>query len=194
MDSWKEFDQNPVSHSVAHHLVSILELLEEYGYARVSAVARSLEITRGSASITLKNLKARGLVTEDERRFLGLSDEGLHIARSIVAKKRIMKSLFIDLLGVDEEQADIDTCKIEHLLSDATATRAARLLRFLDSGHASVAPFQTELHRFDPTCSGRPEDCPSCEDTCLVEELDTVEGSPADASRVDPSPAEPKSE
>jgi len=177
MDSWKEFDQNPVSHSVAHHLVSILELLEEYGYARVSDVARRLEITRGSASITLKNLKARGLVTEDERRFLGLSDEGLHIARSIVAKKRIMKLLFIDLLGVEEERADIDTCKIEHLVSDETASHAARLLRFLDSGHGSVAAFRGELERFDTTCSGRPDECPCCDEECLVEELDDVESS-----------------
>jgi len=81
METWKAFEQNPITHSAAHHLVTIAELLEEYGYARVSDVARSLHITRGSASITLKNLKARGLVTEDDRRFLGLSDEGMEIAR-----------------------------------------------------------------------------------------------------------------
>ena len=43
MDSWKEFEQNAVSHSAAHHLVAIAELLSEYGYARVSDVARLLE-------------------------------------------------------------------------------------------------------------------------------------------------------
>ncbi|MFQ5655792.1 MAG: metal-dependent transcriptional regulator, partial [Planctomycetota bacterium] len=118
MDTWKDFDQNPVSHSVAHHLVAIAELLEGFGYARVSDVARRLEITRGSVSVTLKGLKQRGLVTEDERRFLGLSDEGWRIARSVRAKKQVMKALFVQLLGVGEEQAERDTCKIEHLLSD----------------------------------------------------------------------------
>lgn len=149
MDAWKQFDQNPVTHSVAHHLVAIAELLEEYGYARVSDVARKLAITRGSASITLKSLKQRGLVTEDDRRFLGLSEEGETIANSIRAKKRVMKMLLIDFLGVEDEQADIDTCKIEHLLSDETARRAMRLLKFLNSGHTAVGPFQKALDDFE---------------------------------------------
>ena len=83
MEIWKSFDQNPVTHSVAHHLVAIADLLDKHGYARVSDVARHLEITRGSVSVTLKNLKASGLVIEDERRFLGLSEGGMSIARAI---------------------------------------------------------------------------------------------------------------
>jgi Mn-dependent DtxR family transcriptional regulator len=121
--------------------VAIAELLEEYGYARVSDVARRLEITRGSVSITLKGLKGRGLVTEDERRFLGLSEEGARIAGSIRAKKSVMQRLFVDVLGVAEDQADIDTCKIEHLVSDATAEHAARLLAFIRTEDPAVRAF-----------------------------------------------------
>jgi len=149
MDAWKEFDRNPITHSVAHHLVAIAELLEEFGYARVSDVARRLEITRGSASITLKSLKNRGLVTEDGRRFLGLSDEGTAIAVSIRAKKRVMKKLFMDLLGVGSEQANVDTCKIEHLVSDDTARRAMRLLKFMDSNDPAVKPFLAALAAYE---------------------------------------------
>jgi Mn-dependent DtxR family transcriptional regulator len=128
------FDHEPVSHSVAHHLVAIAELLEEYGYARVSDVARRLGITRGSVSITLKGLKQKGLVTDDERRFLGLSDEGRAITDSIRAKKAVMKDLFTRVLRVEEAQAEEDTCQVEHLISPDTAARAQRLLDFLDSG------------------------------------------------------------
>lgn len=149
MDTWKEFEQNTVTHSAAHHLVTISELLEEYGYARVSDVARKLEITRGSASVTLKGLKQRKLVTEDERRFLGLSDEGQRIASGIRAKKRVMATLFMDLLAVSDSQADIDTCKIEHLISNETADRASRLLAFLQSSDKTVKPFLNALRGFD---------------------------------------------
>jgi len=151
VDAWKQFDLNPITHSVAHHLVAIAELLEEYGYARVSDVARRLEITRGSASITLKSLKGRGLVTEDERRFLGLSEEGAAIAGSIRAKKRVMLKLFVDVLGVPEDQADVDTCKIEHLVSDRTAERVARLLEFIDSDDPTVPAFFDEFSKFEGT-------------------------------------------
>ncbi len=156
MDSWKEFDQNPITHSVAHHLVTIAELHEEYGYARVSDVARRLEITRGSASITLKRLKQRGLVLEDDRRFLKLSEEGLRIAHLLKAKKFVMKKLFIDLLGLEERQADIDTCKIEHLISKKTAQLAARLLRYIESGAPEAQAFLDGLSHYVDAPENRP--------------------------------------
>ena len=170
-DSWKEFDSNPISHSAAHHLVAIAELLDRYGYARVSDVARMLEITRGSVSVTLKGLKARGLVTEDGRRFLGLSDGGRAIADGIQAKKTLMKRLFIEILGVDEQRADIDTCKIEHLVSNETATAASRLLRFAESGRDEAEQFLKAYQRFNEDCSGDPQDCPVCEEKCLAQQV-----------------------
>lgn len=133
MESWKEFDQNPITHSVAHHLVAIADLLDEFGYARVSDVARVLGITRGSVSVTLKSLKQRGLVVEDEQRHLGLSDEGAEIAEAIRVRKRTMMRLFTDVFGVDAKQADIDACKIEHLISAETTDRVKGFLGFCES-------------------------------------------------------------
>lgn len=153
-ETWKEFDQNPLTHSAAHHLVAILDLREEYGYARVSDVAEELSITRGSASITLDRLVRRGLVTKDKNKFLGLSDEGERIARSVQAKKFVMKKLFVDLLGVDDRQADIDTCKIEHLISGDTAEHATRLLQFMDSDRPEVAAFLDALSAFAAPSEG----------------------------------------
>ncbi len=162
-ETWKQFDENPVSHSAAHHLVTIAELHEEYGYARVSDVARRLAITRGSASVTLKRLKQRNLVTEDKRGFLGLSDEGDHIARSVRAKKLVMKALFVDLLGVEEKQAELDTCMIEHLVSDATAKRASRMLFFMQSGAEEAQQFLGALARWEKENIEKPGEFPSRE-------------------------------
>lgn len=147
MDTWKAFDQN-LTHSAVHHLVTIAELLEEFGYARVSDVARDLEITRGSASITLKRLRELGLVDNDERRFLLLTEAGRQIAESTRVKKRLMMQLFTEVLGVDAEQANVDTCKIEHLVSNATATRTAELLAFFESGRPEVKAFLDALKAF----------------------------------------------
>lgn len=180
MHDWREFDQNPISHSVAHHLVAIAELLDEYGYARVSDVARRLEITRGSVSVTLKGLKQRGLVTEDERRFLGLSDEGDRIARGVMTKKQVLKGLFMELLGVPEDQADMDTCKIEHLVSDETAARVGRALLFLRSGAAEAGTFVEALREFGRR--GDAEEFPSAEVEELAAEIarDTTEKAEED--------------
>ena len=58
---WKEFEQNPITHSAAHHLMAIGDLTQRLGYARVSDVAKQLKITRGSVSISLRGLKKDGL-------------------------------------------------------------------------------------------------------------------------------------
>lgn len=137
MSGWREFDQNPVSHSAAHHLTTIWFLLEEFGYARVSDVARHLGITRGSVSVTLKGLRQRGLVVEDERKHLGLSEEGIRIAQGIRIKRLLIQALFRDVLGVPDEEAEQDACKVEHLVSDSTAEAAGRLLQMIEAGNSS---------------------------------------------------------
>jgi Mn-dependent DtxR family transcriptional regulator len=76
VDIWKEFDQNVVTHSAAHHLMAVDDLLQKLGYARVSDVARRLNITRGSVSISLQPLKRAGLLLQDENRHIRLSERG----------------------------------------------------------------------------------------------------------------------
>jgi len=126
---WKEYESNEISHSVAHHLAAIGELTLQHGYARVSDVARHLQITRGSASLTLKALRLKNFVLEDENKFLRLSTEGQSIVDGILAKRKIVRTFLNDVLKVDERQAEIDACKVEHLLSEETTET---LLRFLE--------------------------------------------------------------
>ena len=134
MTGWREFDQNPVSHSAAHHLTTIQFLLDEFGYARVSDVARHLGITRGSVSVTLKGLRQRGLVVEDKHKHLGLSEEGIRIARGIRIKRVLVQAMLRDLLGIPDEIAEQDACKVEHLISDLTAEAVSKLLQKIENG------------------------------------------------------------
>ena len=125
MDVWKEFSENVVTHSAAHHLLAILELTKKRGYARVTDVAKFLEITTGSASTNLKSLKQKGFVSEDDNRFLTLSSEGLAIAEGILNRRNILENFFTEVLGVSSDQAAIDACKTEHLLSTETTSKMA---------------------------------------------------------------------
>ena len=142
---WKEYDSNGISHSVAHHLSAIHELMGDQGYARVSDVARALEITRGSASLTLKTLKERGLVVEDRNKFLKLSEDGRNIVDSILAKRAIVRKFLRDVLKLDELQAEIDACKVEHLLSARTGEQLLQFVRFLLSNDPTAQQFLAEF-------------------------------------------------
>lgn len=125
---WKQFEENGITHSAAHHLVAVMELREERGYARVTDVAKQLNITTGSASTNLKNLKNKGLVVEDDNRFLELSDEGLRLANLVLRRKRVLETFLTEVLHVSPEQAEIDACKTEHLISIETTRQLENYL------------------------------------------------------------------
>lgn len=122
-DIWKQFEENNITHSAAHHLLAILELRTSRGYARVTDVARHLNITTGSASTNLKSLKTKGLIVEDDNRFLNLSPEGDALAKAVIARKNIFEKFLTEVLDVSAEQAEIDACKTEHLISAETAKK-----------------------------------------------------------------------
>jgi len=130
-DVWKQFEENNITHSAAHHLIAIMEHREEHGYARVTDVAKHLNITSGSASTNLKALKLKGLVLEDANRFLTLSKKGEDLAGFVKARKGIFMHFFRDIIGVSEEQAEIDSCKIEHLVSGETSDKLNKFMKKL---------------------------------------------------------------
>lgn len=171
METWKEFDANEVTHSVVHHLMAIQELGQEYGgWARVSDIARKLGITRGSVSINLRGMKARGLVIDDEHHQVKLSAKGQKIAQGVAAKKAVVRAFLTDMLNVPDEQAEIDSCKIEHLISHPTSERLVHFMRFLTSEDAAARELLERFRNFKDHCPDS-KTCAVCKDHCLVEEL-----------------------
>ena len=180
-ETWKEFEENALTHSAAHYLMTINELIQEKGYARVTDIAKALNITRGSCSISLKPLKKRGLVVEDENKFLHLSDEGKKLAKLIETNDELLEILFRDILGVNAEQAEIDACKVEHLVSIETSVKLSRFIAFLKHNKSkTVQAFLSELKK-QPSDMGSctVETCSVCDVACVYEDTqDQKENKP----------------
>lgn len=164
---WKEFEENQITHSAAHYLMAIKHLLEDNGYARVTDIAKALNITRGSCSISLKPLKKRGYVVEDENRFLKLSDEGQRLAELVELNDKLLEVLFCEVLGVEQDQAEIDACKIEHLLSIESSTRLSTFVKVWESGAPEVEAFKKLLKKQKAACTGDSESCAICQSLCI---------------------------
>jgi len=171
MQVWKEFEGNEVTHSMAHYLMAIKELLRRQGYARVTDVARELEITPGSASVSLKTLKSKGFVSEDHNRFLGLTEEGEKIAHGVQVAKSTFVHFFHDILGVSKEQSEIDSCKIEHLVSEETRMHLLTFLQYSLGDAKPAKAFREGLKQHHFQCPG-PQLCEICGDEpCKAESL-----------------------
>lgn len=179
MQVWKEFDGNEVTHSMAHYLMAIKDLLRKQGYARVTDVARALEITPGSASVSLKALKQKGYVNEDHNRFLGLTDEGEKIAHDVHVANRTFIHFFADILGVSKDQADIDSCKIEHLVSGETREKLLAFLQVAMSNQPAATAFREALSQHHFVCPGSAV-CEICgpDESCGAEKMTPAAAQP----------------
>lgn len=171
METWKAFEANELTHSGAHHLLAIHEVGAPYGgWARVSDIARTLDITRGSVSINLRALKKRGWVDTGEHHLVKLSPKGLKAVQAVLAKRVLFKAFLTTVLAVGEEQAEIDSCKVEHLISHATGQGLARFMRFLTSGDKEAVAFLRRFRRFHEPCPSTRR-CDTCQDRCVLEDL-----------------------
>ena len=166
---WKEFAVHEVTHSVAHYLTTIQELRQAKGYAILKDVADDLQVTKGSASVQIKNLKERGLVAEIDRHHLCLTEDGEKVAMQVIYNREVVTSFFHKVLGLELDSAEIDACKIEHLLSHEASERLLSLVQLLSQDDDSaVTGFLKKFKSFQATCPEH-ENCDVCEDVCLGE-------------------------
>ncbi len=168
MNVWKSFAANDVTHSMAHYLTTLLKLHDERGYARVSDIAKELDVTKGSVSVQKKHLIELGYVVEDENKFLRLTEEGQAKAKEVLHNRQILIRFIHNVLGIDPVQAETDACKIEHLVSWETCHELLALVRFLESDDPVASDFLERLKTYKPHCSS-PEDCSVCRETCLAD-------------------------
>ena len=101
------------------YLERILILNESKGHVRSIDIATDMGFSKPSVSIAMKKLKENGYILIDSDGFIALTEEGLKVARRIYERHLVLTKLFISL-GVSEDIAKKDACKIEHDLSDET--------------------------------------------------------------------------
>ena len=101
------------------YLETIYVLSKKSSSVRAIDVGAEMGFSKPSVSRAIGILKKDGLVTTDGEGFLKLTEEGEKRAESIYERHTLLTQLFINL-GVDEETATEDACRIEHYISDKT--------------------------------------------------------------------------
>ena len=105
--------------SAEMYLETIYRLSMEQHSVRSIDVAESLNYSRASVSRAVGLLKKDGYLEMDEDGFLNLTELGKSTAEKIYERHMILTAA-LKALGVDEESAAEDACRIEHVISDRT--------------------------------------------------------------------------
>lgn len=105
--------------SAEDYLEMILMLQEEKGYVRSIDIATGLSVSKPSVSVAMKHLREDNYIIMDKDNHISLTESGMEIARRIYDRHKVLIQFLVQL-GVDEETAHEDACKIEHDISTAT--------------------------------------------------------------------------
>lgn len=102
--------------SVENYLETILLLSQKLPVVRSVDIANELGFKKPSVSIAMKNLKEKNYITMMEQGYIFLTDAGREIAEMIYERHEFLTNWLVSL-GVDEEIASEDACRIEHVIS-----------------------------------------------------------------------------
>ena len=99
------------------YLEAIYVLTKETGFVRSIDVSEYLGYSKPSVSRAMGILRSGGYITVDKDGSITLTQSGLEIAEKIYARHTLLTKLLIHI-GVSEETAAEDACKLEHAISD----------------------------------------------------------------------------
>lgn len=105
--------------SAENYLEAILMIKNEKSQVRSIDIVNFLSFSKPSVSIAMKQLETNGFITRDEDGYIFLTRDGLEIAQSIYERHQVLTEMFISI-GVSQDTAKDDACKIEHYISDET--------------------------------------------------------------------------
>lgn len=101
------------------YLETILVLSKKNNIVRSVDVAMELNVSKAAVSRFMSKLKEEKYVIVDADGYIALTEKGRAVAEKIYERHTILTQVLINL-GVDEENATEDACKIEHVISDTT--------------------------------------------------------------------------
>ena len=99
------------------YLETIYVLSQQSSAVRSIDVAARMSFSKPSVSRAVGLLKKDGLLLMDEMGYLKLTEEGEEKAKRIYERHTVLSRLLMNL-GVDDETATEDACRIEHYISD----------------------------------------------------------------------------
>ncbi len=105
--------------SAENYLETILSLKERLGMVRSIDIANELGFSKPSVSVAMKKLRESGYIEVDADGYISLLPDGQAVAQRIYERHRLLTTFFVRL-GVSEEIAAQDACKVEHDLSEET--------------------------------------------------------------------------
>lgn len=110
------------------YLETIYVLTKKFPFVRSIDVCEEMGYSKPSVSRAMGLLRDGGYITTDNLGHLHLTELGKEIAEKTYERHTVLTEYFIQI-GVDEDVAAADACKIEHVISDESFYAIKRITK-----------------------------------------------------------------
>jgi len=122
--------------------------------AQTGQIADNMDVKPPSVTEMLGKLQDEGLVKYEPYLGAELTSKGEKLAKELIARHKIIAD-FLEILGIERDNAETDACVIEHHMSKESAQRLKQFVEFIQT--APKDPLWIE--RFRTYCETGERDC-----------------------------------
>ena len=115
-----------IQQSAENYIETIYVLTKRNGSVRSIDIANELGFSKPSVSVAMKSLRENGYIDVSGDGKIILLESGIKIAEKLYERHTVLTNALI-ALGVPDEIASEDACKIEHILSEETFNAIKKL-------------------------------------------------------------------
>ena len=144
--------------SMEDYLEAIAKLGEGRRVVRVKQISEMLGVKMPSVTSALKKLSEQELVEHERYGHIKLTPEGDKVASDVICRHEALTRFLAEALGIDQETAEEDACKIEHVISPLSMERLAKFVEFIEACPLGRANFPSR-YKYYLEHGELPQDC-----------------------------------
>lgn len=141
-------ESRKLSASLEDYLEAIFNVAAGAEGARSKDVAETLGVAKSSVTGALQLLCERGLAHHEPYGGITLTRQGRAAAQEVVRKHAILRSFFVEVLGVEKEAAQRAACRAEHTLGQEVIERLVGFVDFVTASGTSGRDIAGEFRQF----------------------------------------------
>ena len=152
-----------LSASLEDYLEAIHHIILDKQAARAKDIAQSLNLKGPSVTGALQALSQKGLINYAPYDLITLTPKGKKIAKDVVHRHQTLRDFLTQILRIEETEAELNACKMEHNISPAVLDRLIQLTKFFELCPRGTDNWVEAFEYYDKT--GELQDvCQRCSD------------------------------
>jgi len=155
-----------LSASLEDYLEVIGRIIKEKSVARAKEISKAMDVNMSSVTGALKALSERGMINYDPYNFITLTPKGKNKAKKIFKRHTILKEFLTRVLAVNEEEAEENACRMEHVADNEIFDRLTQFISFVHDCPRAGGKWLKGLGFFCDQGKTH-ENCRECVQACL---------------------------